>query len=42
MSHYEGENMNQILPNLAEGEKEYILVTHDKCIFYSNDRQHDI
>ncbi len=39
MSYYEGENINQILPNLAEGEKEHILVTHDECIFYSNDGQ---
>ncbi len=33
MLHYEGKNMNQILPNLAEGEKEHILVIHDECIF---------
>ncbi|RIA88737.1 hypothetical protein C1645_825920 [Glomus cerebriforme] len=31
MSHYEGENMDRILPDLAEDEKEYILVTHDEC-----------
>ncbi|GBC21156.2 hypothetical protein RIR_jg24235.t1 [Rhizophagus irregularis DAOM 181602=DAOM 197198] len=37
MSRYEGENMDRILPDLAEGEKEHILVTHDECIFYSND-----
>jgi len=37
MSRYEGENMDQILPDLAEGEKEHILVMHDECIFYSND-----
>jgi len=42
MSHYEGENMNRILPNLAKGEKEHILVTHDECIFYSNDGQRGI
>ena len=42
MSHYEGENMNRILPDLAEGEKEHILVTHDECIFYSNDGQRGV
>ncbi|GBC35738.2 hypothetical protein RIR_jg20284.t1 [Rhizophagus irregularis DAOM 181602=DAOM 197198] len=40
--HADGENMDQILPDLAEGEKEHILVTHDKCIFYSNDGQCEI
>ena len=29
--------MDKILPNLQNGEKEHILVTHDECIFYSND-----
>jgi hypothetical protein len=37
MSKYEGEAMNRIYPNLPEGKKERILVTHDECIFYSND-----
>ena len=39
MSRYEGENMDRILPDLAEGETEHILVTHDECVFYSNDGQ---
>jgi hypothetical protein len=42
MSYYEGENMDRILPNLVEGEKEHILVTHDECVFYSNDGQRGI
>ncbi|CAB4474979.1 unnamed protein product [Rhizophagus irregularis] len=42
MSRYEGENMDRILPDLAEGEKEHILVTHDECIFYSNDGQRGV
>ncbi len=37
MSKYEGETMKRIYPNLPEGEKERILVTHDECIFYFND-----
>ncbi|CAB4429755.1 unnamed protein product [Rhizophagus irregularis] len=31
------ESMDQIHPNLSEGEKERILVVRDECIFYSND-----
>jgi len=30
------------LISLAEGEKGLILVTHDECIFYSNDGQHGV
>src|SRR6266498_4394865 len=37
IANYEGETMDKILPNLQNGEKEHILVTHDECIFYSND-----
>ena len=37
MATYEGDSMECILPVLKEGEKEYILVTHDECIFYAND-----
>ena len=42
MARYESENMDRILPDLAEGEKEHILATHDECIFYSNDGQRDV
>ena len=42
MSKYEGENMDHVQPNLTEGEKERILVTHDECIFYSNDGKRGI
>ena len=42
MSKYEGENMDCVQPNLTEGEKERILVTHDECIFYSNDGKRGI
>jgi hypothetical protein len=37
MATYEGEDMKRIAPILNLGEKEYILVVHDECIFYSND-----
>ena len=37
MSKYKGETMDRIYSNLPEGEKEQIFVTHDECIFYSND-----
>ena len=42
MSRYEGKNMNRILPDLAKGETEHILVTHDECVFYSNDGQRGV
>ncbi|GES93332.1 hypothetical protein RCL_jg21131.t1 [Rhizophagus clarus] len=37
MAKYEGENMEQIPPTLGPNDKEIILVTHDECVFYSND-----
>src|SRR5438128_12650581 len=37
MTTYEGEDMKRIAPILNLGEKEYIIVVHDECIFYSND-----
>jgi hypothetical protein len=38
MTKYEGEDMmTNVKPILGPGEKEIILVTHDECIFYSND-----
>jgi hypothetical protein len=37
MAKYEGENMERIPPTLGADEKEVILVTHDECVFYSND-----
>ncbi|CAB4481750.1 unnamed protein product [Rhizophagus irregularis] len=37
MAKYEGETMEQIPPILESDDKEVILVTHDECIFYSND-----
>lgn len=42
MSKYEGENMTRVLPILEDGQKEHILVTHDECIFYSNDGKRGI
>ncbi|CAG8770341.1 14203_t:CDS:2, partial [Rhizophagus irregularis] len=42
MSKYEGEFMDQIYLNLPEGEKERVLVVHDECIFYLNDRKHEL
>jgi hypothetical protein len=38
MTKYEGDDMiTEIKPSLAPGEKEIIFITHDECIFYSND-----
>ena len=37
MTKYKGENMKRIPLTLGTNEKEIILVTHDECIFYSND-----
>jgi len=37
MSKYESESMDRIRLDLPEGEKERVLVVHDKYIFYSND-----
>ena len=34
---FEGENMEQQNPLLLLNEKLHILVTHDECLFYSND-----
>jgi len=34
--------MDKISLNLKNGEKEHILVIHDECIFYSNDRKRDV
>ncbi len=34
---YEGEAMEMISLALAISERELIFVTHDECIFYSND-----
>ncbi|GBC26247.2 hypothetical protein GLOIN_2v1785920 [Rhizophagus irregularis DAOM 181602=DAOM 197198] len=39
MSKYEGEFIDQICPNLPERGKKRVLVVHDECIFYSNDRK---
>ena len=36
---YEGENIERIPSTLGLNEKEIILVTHNECIFYSNDRK---
>ena len=42
MFKYEGESMDRICPDLSKGEKEKVLVVHDKCIFYSNDRKREL
>jgi len=34
---FEGENMEQHNPEILNDEKLHILVTHDECLFYSND-----
>ena len=42
MAKYEGESMERIPPILGPNEKEIVLVTHDECIFYSNDGKRGI
>jgi len=37
MAKYEGESMECVPLALELNEKEIVLVTHDECIFYSND-----
>jgi hypothetical protein len=37
MPKFEGENMEQHNPEISSNEKLHILVTHDECVFYSND-----
>ena len=37
MARYEGEEIEVIPPVLKPNERELILVTHDKYIFYAND-----
>ncbi len=42
MAIYEGNNMKKVTPLLTSKEKEYILIIHDKCIFYLNDKKCEI
>ena len=37
MTHYEGEDLTPVPPQLQEGEKEVIPVWHDECCFHQND-----
>ncbi len=39
MSKYKDELMDWIHYNLFKEEKERVLVIHNECIFYSNDRK---
>ncbi|CAG8741316.1 8503_t:CDS:2, partial [Rhizophagus irregularis] len=41
MVKYEGKTMERIPPILEFDDKEIILITHDECIFYSNDGKRD-
>ena len=42
MTKYEGESIERISPILRSNEKEIILITHDECIFYSNNGKWDV
>ena len=42
MARYEEEKMDAIPPVLRPEERELILITHDECIFYTNDRKKKI
>ena len=37
MAHYEGPEMKQVDPILAEVEKQIIVQFHDECCFHAND-----
>ena len=37
MPTFVGNNMIQINPEISDEKLLYILVTHDECLFYSND-----
>ncbi|RGB22156.1 hypothetical protein C1646_782841 [Rhizophagus diaphanus] len=37
MPTFVGEDMMQINPEISNGELLHILVTHNECLFYSND-----
>ena len=39
MVKYEGENMKRISLTLGSNNKKIILVTHNECVFYSNDEK---
>ena len=39
MATYKGDDMEKISSLLTSKKKEYILIVHDECIFYSNDRK---
>ena len=42
MTKYVGDDMKCVPSELKDGEKEHILVTHDECIFYTNDSKRGI
>ena len=42
MAKYEGENMKRTSLTLGSNNKKVILVTYDKCVFYSNDRKQEV
>src|SRR6266545_4836608 len=42
MAKYKSENIERIPPILGPNKKEIILVTHDECVFYSNDGKRGI
>lgn len=42
MTTYEGKKMEPVLPMLGIEERELIFITHDECIFYSNDGKRGI
>ena len=42
MVKYDGETIERIPPTLDSNNKEIILVTHDECIFYSNDGKRSV
>ncbi len=39
MPTFVGEDMVQINPEISDGKPLHIHVTHDECLFYSNDDQ---
>ena len=39
MSSFEGDDMHEVEPTLADGVKKVVLVTHDECAFHAYDAQ---
>src|SRR5690349_10296894 len=41
MATYDGAEMDERLPKLADGKKEHVIICHDESVFHANDHQAD-